>query len=114
MGVAVLLHVLGVVIWVGGMFFAYMALRPVAAAQLEPPLRLRLWAGVFGRFFPWVWASIAVILATGFCIIFAIFVGMANAGMYVHLMLTLGLVMMDIFFHVYFAPYRLLKAAVLA
>ena len=114
MGVAVLLHVLGVVIWVGGMFFAYMALRPVAAVQLEPPLRLRLWAGVFGRFFPWVWASIAVILATGFWIIFAIFGGMANAGMYVHLMLTLGLVMMAIFMHVYFAPYRRLKAAVQA
>jgi uncharacterized membrane protein len=96
------------------MFFAYMALRPVAAAQLEPPLRLRLWAGVFGRFFPWVWASIAVILATGFWIIFAIFGGMANAGMYVHLMLTLGLVMMAIFMHVYFAPYRRLKAAVQA
>jgi len=114
MGVAVLLHVLGVVIWVGGMFFAYMALRPVAAAQLEPPLRLRLWAGVFGRFFPWVWASIAVILATGFWIISAIFGGMVNAGMYVHLMLTLGLVMMAIFLHVYFAPYRRLKAAVQA
>ena len=114
MGVAVLLHVLGVVIWVGGMFFAYMALRPVAAAQLEPPVRLRLWAGVFGRFFPWVWASIAVILATGFWIIFAIFGGMANAGMYVHLMLTLGLVMMAIFMHVFFAPYRRLKAAVQA
>ena len=86
----------------------------MAAAQLEPPLRLRLWDGVFGRFFPWVWASIAVILATGFWIIFAIFGGMANAGMYVHLMLTLGLVMMAIFMHVFFAPYRRLKAAVQA
>lgn len=114
MGIAVLLHVMAVVIWVGGMFFAYMALRPVAAAQLEPPPRLRLWVGVFGRFFPWVWASIAVILITGFWVIFKIFGGMAAAGLYVHLMLATGSLMMLIFFHVYFVPYKRLKAAVAA
>jgi len=114
MGVAVLLHVMGVVIWVGGMFFAYMALRPVAAEQLEPPLRLRLWVGVFGKFFPWVWVSVATILVTGLWIIFSIFGGFGNVGMYVHLMLGLGIVMMLIFMHVFFAPYKRLKAAVVA
>ena len=54
MNVSLFLHVMGVVVWVGGMFFAYMALRPVAASVLEPPQRLTLWAGVFGKFFPWV------------------------------------------------------------
>ncbi len=52
MGIALLLHLLAAVVWVGGMFFAYVALRPVAAAQLEPPARLTLWAGVFKVFFP--------------------------------------------------------------
>jgi len=112
MGIAVLLHVVGVVIWVGGMFFAHQVLRPVAVDQLEPPARLKLWVGVFGRFFPWVWASLAVILLTGFWIIFSIFGGMGNVGMYVHLMLGLGLVMMLIFMHVFFAPYKRLKRAV--
>lgn len=111
---AILLHVIAVVIWVGGMFFAYMVLRPIAATQLEPPARLTLWAGVFGLFFPWVWVSIAVILATGFWMIFAFFGGMGNVGMNVHLMLTLGIVMMLIFFHVFFAPYGRLKRAVAA
>jgi len=114
MGIAVLLHVVGVVIWVGGMFFAHQVLRPVAVDQLEPPARLKLWVGVFGRFFPWVWASLAVILLTGFWIIFSIFGGMGNVGMYVHLMLGLGLVMMLIFMHVFFAPYKRLKRAVAA
>lgn len=114
MGIALLLHVMAVVIWVGGMFFAYMALRPVAAAQLEPPPRLQLWVGVFGRFFPWVWASIAVILASGLWIIFSVFGGMAGAGLYVHVMLGLGLLMMGIYLHVFFAPYNRLKAAVAA
>jgi uncharacterized membrane protein len=114
MASAIMLHIIAVVIWVGGMFFAYMFLRPVAASQLEPPARLTLWAGVFGGFFPWVWASIVVILATGFGIIFGAFGGMANVGAYVHAMLALGILMMLIFFHVFFAPYGRLKRAVAA
>jgi uncharacterized membrane protein len=112
MASAVLLHVISVVIWVGGMFFAYMVLRPVAATQLEPPVRLKLWVGVFGLFFPWVWSSIIAILATGFWMIFAVFGGMGSVGVYVHAMLGLGILMMLIFFHVFFAPYARLKRAV--
>ena len=110
MSVYLLLHVLGVVVWVGGMFFAYMALRPVAAAVLEPPLRLTLWAGVFGKFFPWVWVSVALILLTGLIMLMKI----SGAGMphYVLAMLALGVVMMLIFAHVFFAPYKKLKRAV--
>ncbi len=44
------LHVLAVVIWVGGMFFAYNALRPAAAEVLEPPNRLKLWVATFVDF----------------------------------------------------------------
>ena len=65
MNLTLLLHVLSVVVWVGGMFFAYMALRPVAASVLEPPQRLTLWAGVFGKFFPWVWGSVVLLLGSG-------------------------------------------------
>ena len=111
---AVLLHVVAVVIWVGGMFFAYMVLRPIAASQLEPPVRLTLWAGVFGLFFPWVWTSIVAILATGFWLIFSKFGGMGSSPLYVHAMLGLGIVMMLIFMHVFFAPYGRLKKAVTA
>ena len=114
MGSAVLLHVIAVVIWVGGMFFAYMFLRPVAAAQLEPPVRLNLWAGVFSNFFPWVWVCVAVVLLTGLWMIFAVFGGMGKVGLYVHAMLGLGILMMLIFTHVYFAPFKRLKRAVAA
>lgn len=114
MASAVLLHVVAVVIWVGGMFFAYMVLRPVAATQLEPPQRLTLWNGVFGLFFPWVWAAIVAVLATGFWIIFAFYGGMGAVGFHVHAMLALGIVMMLIFMHVFFAPYGRLKRAVAA
>lgn len=106
------LHLTGVVLWVGGMFFAWMCLRPVAAAQLEPPVRLALWAGVFARFFPWVWGAILAIFLTGLLTMLA--VGMKQAPLHWHLMLALGLLMMGLFSHVFAAPYRKLKVAVAA
>jgi len=111
--ILVMLHVLAVVIWVGGMLFAHMQLRPVAADQLEPPVRLKLWVGVFGRFFPWVWASIIVILVTGFWII-SILGGFKGLGMHINIMMITGFIMMFLFFHVFFAPYKKLKRAVAA
>ena len=113
MQIPIFLHVLGVVVWVGGMFFAYVCLRPVAAQSLEPPQRLRLWDGSFRRFFPWVWASVALILASGLYMIW-LMGGFAAAPVHVHAMFGIGLAMMLIFFHVYFAPYRRLQRAVAA
>ncbi len=52
MGIAISLHLLASVIWVGGMFFAFMFLRPAAANLLEAEQRFPLWANVFKRFFP--------------------------------------------------------------
>ena len=106
------LHILAAVIWVGGMFFAYMALRPAAASLLEPPQRLSLWDGVFTRFFFWVWISIITILLTGYYMIFSHFGGFAGSGMHIHLMHGMGLVMIMLFMHVYFAPYKRLKKLV--
>ena len=108
------LHVFSAVIWVGGMFFAYVVLRPVAASLLEPPQRLALWAGVFGRFFPWVFASIAVLLASGYWMVLFFYGGFDAVGMHVHLMIWTGYLMMLLFLHVFFAPFRHLKRAVAA
>lgn len=104
------LHLAGVVLWVGGMFFAWMCLRPVAAVQLEPPARLKLWSAVFARFFPWVWAAVSSILISGLASMLA--VGMKQAPVHWHLMLLLGLVMGAIFAYVFQVPYAKLKAAV--
>lgn len=102
------LHVLSVVVWVGGMFFAHQALRPAAMKTLEPPQRLPLWASTFDHFFPWVWASIVVMLATGLWM-FTLF---PKPPIFMHIMLGFGIVMMLIFLHVFFAPYKKLKKAV--
>lgn len=99
-----LIHLISVLIWVGGMFFAYMVLRPAAVDVLQPPERLRLWDNVFRRFFNWVWGAVGLILATGFYMIYQ-YGGMAHVPHYVHVMLLLGLVMAGIYGYVFFACY---------
>jgi len=104
-------HTLAAAVWVGGMFFAYVVLRPAAVA-LDPPLRLPLWAGVFKRFFPWVWLIVLVLLLTGYGMIFGIFKGFANAHTSIHIMHLLGLVMMGIFVYLFHKPYKSFKQSV--
>jgi uncharacterized membrane protein len=112
MSLAIALHALAAVIWVGGMFFAHQVLRPVAVDRLEPPQRLPVWVGVFGRFFPWVWAAVVLLPATGYWIIFAVLGGMGHAGLHIHIMNGIGLVMIALFIYLFFAPYPRLKRAV--
>lgn len=58
------LHLLAIVIWVGGMFFAHCALRP-ALDTLDPPARLRLMHAVLSRFFAHVLAASVIAWITG-------------------------------------------------
>lgn len=98
-------HILAAVVWVGGMFLAYVVLRP-SAGPLEAETRLALWQRVFRGFFPWVWASIVVLLASGYAMIFLYFGGFAGAGLHIHLMQGIGIVMMLLFGHLFFGPWR--------
>lgn len=107
-----LLHLVAAVIWVGGMFFAYMALRPVAGRLLEPPLGLRLWSEVLQVFFAWVWVLVMVLWTTGLWLLVSRFSGIAQIPLYVHLMTGLAAVMTLIFSFTFFGPYRYLRAAV--
>jgi uncharacterized membrane protein len=109
--IALALHALAAVVWVGGMAFAYAFLRPVAASALDRAARLDLWHGVFARFFPVVWAAALLLLATGYLLVFTAFGGFANVGIHVHVMHGLALVMVALFAHVYFAPWRRFRQA---
>jgi uncharacterized membrane protein len=112
MGLAIALHVLSAVIWVGGMFFAYMAMRPAVVEVVNESQRGKLWCHTLSRFFQWVWASVILLLVTGYWMIFSVFGGMAGAGWHIHVMQGLGIVMMLLYLYVYFAPFRKLKQAV--
>jgi uncharacterized membrane protein len=110
MTIALFLHLMSAVIWIGGMFLAYVVVRPTAVEVLEPPQRLRLWTGIFRRFFPWVWAAVVLILGSGFRMVGE----MAAVPKYVVVMAAIGIVMSMIFLHIYFAPFGKLKRAVAA
>lgn len=109
--VLVVLHVLSAVIWVGGMVFAYMILRP-SVDEMEPPHKLSLLAAVFRRFFLWVWHAAVILPATGYALMFMVYGGFAGSGMGIHLMQGLGLVMIALFVFMFFGPYPPFRQAV--
>ncbi|GGI19738.1 MAG: CopD family protein [Oxalicibacterium faecigallinarum] len=110
MYLAKFLHILGFTIWVGGMFFAHNALRPVAAVTLEPPLRLKLLVGIFTKFFMWVWIAIVLIFGSGGYMMSL----MGKPPLPVTIMFVIGTVMMLIYAHIFFAPFKRLKRGVAA
>ncbi len=111
-GWLLLFHALASLVWVGGMFFAFIVLRPASSAVLEPPSRLRLWYRVLARFFAWVWFAVLLLLATGFRMILGHLGGMKNLPMHVNLMMGIGLLMMLLFVFLYFVPFQRLRNAV--
>ena len=105
------LHILSAVVWVGGMFAAYMCLRPAAGA-LEPPQRLRLWRAFFQKFFPWVWAAVLLLLASGYWMLIMTFGGFAGAPLYINLMQALAWAMIALFVWLFHGPWLAFKRAV--
>ena len=108
--IASALHLLSALIWVGGMFFAIMVLR-LAVGELEPPVRVPLWGRIFEKFFPWVWTSVIILPLTGYWMIFAVWGGFAGLPLHVHVMQGLGLLMIVIYLHLWFAPYKRFRNA---
>jgi uncharacterized membrane protein len=111
------LHVLSIIVWVGGMAFTLFFLRP-AVAQLEPPVRLRLMLDVLGRFFGAVLAMVAMTLATGAWMMADYAGRAAGSGAGVHmpwswsLMAALGVLMAAIFGHIRYVLFARLRRAV--
>jgi uncharacterized membrane protein len=97
-------HVLCAVIWVGGMFFAYVVLRP-SLSVLEPIQRIALHTQIFRRFFLIVWHVMPLILLSGFAALFGLFGGPATAPWNISVMMLLGLIMSAIFLMIVFGPY---------
>lgn len=111
MKIALLLHLLGAIVWIGGMFFAYLALRPAAAQLLDPPLRLSLWHATLRRFFHWVWIAVLLIFGSGLHMLVRAYQIHMLPG-HVLLMIIVATVMALIFLYVYVFPFRALGRAV--
>ena len=106
------LHVLAALVWVGGMFFAWMVLRPAAVSTLQAPERLKLWADVFRRFFVWVWVAVLVLPISGIGLWHLRFGGLEGAPRYVHIMTGLYLVMLALFLRIQLLQLPALRRAI--
>ncbi|MBL8525122.1 MAG: CopD family protein [Betaproteobacteria bacterium] len=104
-------HLAAIIVWIGGMVFAHFCLRP-AAIQLAPPQRVPLMHAALSRFFVIVAVAIAIVLASGFAMM--LMAGMKSAPMAWHIMAGLGVLMMAIFGHIRFVPFKRLGRAVTA
>ena len=113
------LHLLSVVIWIGGMFFAHFFLRPVAAG-LDAPVRLKLLHGVMKRFFGAVTYLSLLALFTGLWMIGNVAKAMVQAGgefsvpLDWTIMAVLGTLMVLVFGHIRFVLFGRLNKAVTA
>ncbi|WP_460117404.1 CopD family protein [Pseudomonas sp. S2_C03] len=108
------LHVLSALVWVGGMFFAWMVLRPAAVKALEGPARLKLWVEVFQGFFRWVWVAVVLLPISGVGMIHLQYSGFEAAPRYVQIMMGLYLVMTALFIRIQALMLPELRTAVAA
>jgi uncharacterized membrane protein len=112
-------HVLAIVLWVGGMLFVQFFLRP-ALAVLEPPQRLRLMHEVLRRFLRAVGLAALLALGSGVGMMTvatgrALPPGGADAmPLSWSVMALLGLLMVAIFGHIRFVLYKRFALAVQA
>ncbi|MCB1877028.1 MAG: CopD family protein [Chromatiales bacterium] len=102
------LHAIAGMLWVGGIFFSHMVLRP-AALPLDPAQRVPLWGRVFAGFFPWVWGFVAVLLITGYADVMMRFGGFVS--LHLKAMHGIGMLMFLLYAWLYFFPYRKMRKA---
>lgn len=115
-----LIHLSAAILWLGGMAFLLLALRPAAIAILAPPERLQLMGAVMRRFFTVVGISIAALLATGTPMYTTFFratreaTGHGAVPLGWNLMAGIGLLMVLVFGHLFFVGYARFQRALAA
>lgn len=108
--IMLMLHTAAIVIWLGGMVFAHFCLRPAAIELLAIPQRIPLMHAALTRFFNIVAIAVVVVLVSGLTMM--LMVGMKFAPFVWHIMFGLGVLMMAIFGHIRFGPYKRLSRCV--
>lgn len=108
MPLALALHLLAALVWVGGMFFAILILKP-AAQELDLPTRVRLWSKTLTRFMVVVWISVIILPVTGYWMIFHGFGGLNFIGQHLWIMQVVGWVMISLFLLLYYRSFLPLR-----
>ena len=104
-------HVLSIIVWIGGMVFTHFFLRP-AVANLDPPVRMRLMHDVLGRFFRAVLVASLLTLASGVWMLGRVAKQVVQSGgsfqmpLAWTIMTVLGIAMVAIFMYIRFVLYK--------
>jgi len=104
-GILHAIHVLGAVVWVGGLFFLLLIMRP-AIAELDPARRVDVYRAAFHRFLRMLWMVIPGVLLSGYAMMFGEYGGFRDGKWNLHLMHMLGLGMTVLFLTTWFGPYQ--------
>jgi len=110
-------HILSIVLWVGGMMFTHFFLRP-AVLRLEGPQRLALMHDVLSRFFNGVLVASLLVFVTGYWMLGRVARQTVQAGAGFEMSLSwwfmtiAGTLMVAIFMHIRFALFRRMTDAV--
>lgn len=107
-GIALILHLVAINIWIGGPFFATVILGR-AIKNVETHEQLILWQLIFRRFFFWAWVAVGIILVSGAWMIYHIYGGISLLPLHVKLMGGIALTMIFVFLFIYLFPYRQFK-----
>jgi len=98
-------HTLAAVIWVGGIFFAVHILRP-ALDHLGDANKLEMWRDCLQHFFHWVWGCVAVLLLTGYGVVYFGYEGFAAVGLHIQIMQITGLIMVGLYVLLWVGPWQ--------
>ncbi len=115
-----LIHLIAGILWMGGMAFMLLALRPAVLAQMEPQPRARLMGEVWRRFFAIVLLAIVALFVTGGSLYGGAFraareaTGVGSVPLGWNLMLGMGVLTMLIFGHIDCAGFKKFQRAVAA
>jgi uncharacterized membrane protein len=110
-------HLLSLIVWLGGMFYTLACLRP-ALALLDGPSRLRLMHAALRRFLAVVQVAVGLLLLSGLVMLYLAWRAAATPGLSFNMpldwyvMIVLGVAMFAIYGHLRAGPFGRLQAAV--
>ncbi|RMA93161.1 hypothetical protein [Hydrogenothermus marinus] len=96
------LHIIAVLIWIGGMFYTLFILKPTLSILEDK--KAKFMEKIMDKFFPFVWVSIILLFITGG----------VKAKYFIHyplfnLKLFIYFIMIIVFSYIYFGLYKKLK-----
>jgi uncharacterized membrane protein len=99
------IHLIAATLWVGGLAFMLLVLRP-ALADLPGPVALGVMRQVLQRFLRLVWICVTALITTGYAGVFLMFDGFAAASLSIRIMHVSGMTMAVLFLLLWWGPWR--------